>query len=49
MEAFNTFFSMLLQNHGNPTGHKPELVLNNFTTRLGHRVGRLKFLQLLIT
>lgn len=32
---------MLLQNHGNPTSHKPELVLNNFTTRLGHRVGRL--------
>ncbi|KAK1440370.1 hypothetical protein QVD17_06195 [Tagetes erecta] len=30
-----------LKNHGNPTGHKPELVLNNFTTRLGHRVGRL--------
>ena len=29
-----------VQNHGNPTGHKPELVLNNFTTRLGHRVGR---------
>nr|XP_043621153.1 ribosome production factor 1 [Erigeron canadensis] len=30
-----------LKNHGNPTSHKPELVLNNFTTRLGHRVGRL--------
>ncbi|KAJ6822116.1 ribosome production factor 1 [Iris pallida] len=30
-----------IQGHGNPTGHKPELVLNNFTTRLGHRVGRL--------
>ncbi|KAI3810386.1 hypothetical protein L1987_19998 [Smallanthus sonchifolius] len=30
-----------LKNHGNPTGHKPELVLNNFTTRLGHRIGRL--------
>ncbi|KAG4937974.1 hypothetical protein AAZX31_16G015100 [Glycine max] len=30
-----------IKNHGNPTGHKPELVLNNFTTRLGHRVGRL--------
>ncbi|KAJ9561400.1 hypothetical protein OSB04_006560 [Centaurea solstitialis] len=28
-------------NHGNPTSHKPELVMNNFTTRLGHRVGRL--------
>ena len=31
---------LTLQNHGNPTSHKPELVLNNFTTRLGHRVGR---------
>ncbi|KAK9145903.1 hypothetical protein Sjap_005806 [Stephania japonica] len=30
-----------IKNHGNPTSHKPELVLNNFTTRLGHRVGRL--------
>ncbi|WOK95339.1 ribosome production factor 1 [Canna indica] len=30
-----------IKNHGNPTGHKPELVLNNFTTRLGHRVGRM--------
>ncbi|CAL5346424.1 unnamed protein product [Camellia sinensis] len=27
--------------HGNPTSHEPELVLTNFTTRLGHRVGRL--------
>ena len=30
----------LLQNHGNPTNHLPELILNNFTTRLGCRVGR---------
>ncbi|XP_030952796.1 uncharacterized protein LOC126714016 [Quercus robur] len=30
-----------IKNHGNPTNHKPELVLNNFTTRLGHRIGRL--------
>ncbi|CAN0889171.1 Ribosome production factor 1 [Linum grandiflorum] len=30
-----------IKNHGNPTGHIPELVLNNFTTRLGHRVGRM--------
>lgn len=35
-----SFFSSP-QNHGNPTGHIPELVLNNFATRLGHRVGRL--------
>lgn len=27
--------------HGKPTSHVPELVLNNFTTRLGTTVGRL--------
>ncbi|URE25125.1 Brix [Musa troglodytarum] len=32
-----------IKNHGNPTDHKPELVLSNFTTRLGHRVGRYIF------
>jgi ribosome production factor 1 len=26
--------------HGRPTSHRPELILNNFGTRLGHRVGR---------
>ncbi|KAJ4981024.1 hypothetical protein NE237_031861 [Protea cynaroides] len=30
-----------IKNHGNPTTHKPELVLTHFTTRLGHRIGRL--------
>ncbi|VFQ80161.1 unnamed protein product [Cuscuta campestris] len=30
-----------IKNHGNPTSHVPELVLNNFTTRLGHRIGRM--------
>ncbi|CAH9113253.1 unnamed protein product [Cuscuta epithymum] len=30
-----------IKNHGNPTSHIPELVLTNFTTRLGHRVGRM--------
>ncbi|XP_031101579.1 ribosome production factor 1 [Ipomoea triloba] len=30
-----------LKNHGNPTSHIPELVLANFTTRLGHRIGRM--------
>ncbi|GER55491.1 ribosome production factor [Striga asiatica] len=30
-----------IKNHGNPTNHQPELILTNFTTRLGHRVGRL--------
>ncbi|PRQ55130.1 putative anticodon-binding, Brix domain-containing protein [Rosa chinensis] len=32
-----------IKNHGNPTSHEPELVLNNFTTRLGHRSGRYIF------
>jgi len=26
--------------HGTPTNHVPEILLNNFNTRLGHRVGR---------
>ncbi|EXC13631.1 hypothetical protein L484_019588 [Morus notabilis] len=30
-----------IKNHGNPTSHEPELILHGFTTRLGHRVGRL--------
>jgi ribosome production factor 1 len=30
-----------IRGHGRPTSHRPELVLNNFGTRLGHRVGRL--------
>ncbi|XP_074279587.1 uncharacterized protein LOC141604921 [Silene latifolia] len=30
-----------IKGHGNPTSHWPELVLNNFTTRLGCRVGRM--------
>ena len=29
-----------IENHGNPTLHPAELVLNNFGTRLGARVGR---------
>lgn len=27
--------------HGSATGHTPEVILNHFTTRLGHRVGRM--------
>ena len=27
--------------HGRATHHRPEVVLNHFSTRLGHRVGRL--------
>ncbi|PRQ20471.1 putative anticodon-binding, Brix domain-containing protein [Rosa chinensis] len=34
-----------IKNHGNPTSHELELVLNNFTTRLGHRIGRMDYLQ----
>lgn len=30
-----------IHNHGRSTSHTPELVLNNFITKLGHRVGRL--------
>lgn len=28
-------------NHGTSTGHTPELILNNFTTGLGHSIGKL--------
>jgi len=27
-------------NHARPSDHQPELILNNFTTRLGHRIAR---------
>ncbi|PVV04231.1 hypothetical protein BB560_001274 [Smittium megazygosporum] len=27
--------------HGNPTVHKPEVILNNFSTRLGHTIGKM--------
>jgi ribosome production factor 1 len=30
-----------IKNHGRASSHKPELVLNNFSTRLGLRVGRI--------
>lgn len=30
-----------IEGHGQPTSHKPEVILNNFNTRLGHRVGRM--------
>jgi len=29
-----------IRGHGNSTDHNPEVILNRFTTRLGHRVGR---------
>lgn len=30
-----------IKGHGKPTEHLPELILNNFTTRIGHRIGRM--------
>jgi ribosome production factor 1 len=33
--------SKKIKGHGRPTRHMPELILNNFTTRLGLRVGRM--------
>ncbi|KAG2331190.1 hypothetical protein Bca52824_002370 [Brassica carinata] len=38
-------FIISLQNHGNPTSHEPELVLNNFTTRLGNHFFQSLFPQ----
>ena len=29
-----------IQGHGRPTSHIPEIILNNFVTRLGRRTGR---------
>lgn len=36
----NVILSERISNHGCTTAHQPELILNNFTTRLGHRMGR---------
>ena len=30
-----------IEGHGAPTSHEPEVILNNFTTRLGHTIGRM--------
>ncbi|PVU92868.1 hypothetical protein BB559_003557 [Furculomyces boomerangus] len=30
-----------IEGHGNPTAHKPEIILNNFNTRLGHTIGKM--------
>jgi len=37
----NTVLNKSIWHHGNPTHHLPEVILNNFDTRLGHRIGRL--------
>lgn len=43
--VFNLFFAFFLlsfQRKGKePTEHVPEVILNNFTTRLGHSIGRM--------
>lgn len=40
--SFFIFYISLLQRKGKePTDHHPEVILNNFTTRLGHSIGRL--------
>lgn len=33
----NVVMPKKLHGHGRKTGHRPELILNNFSTRLGHR------------
>jgi len=37
----NLVLSKDIPGHGRPTSHRPEVIINNFTTRLGHRVGRM--------
>lgn len=37
----NVVLTEKIKNHGRATPHRPELILNGFTTRLGHRVGRM--------
>lgn len=37
----NLVLSDDIKGHARATSHRPELVLNNFDTRLGHRVGRM--------
>lgn len=37
----NVVLARDVPNRGRSTKHKPEIILNNFNTRLGHRVGRM--------
>lgn len=30
-----------IRNHARPSDHRPELIINNFNTRLGHTIGRM--------
>ncbi|KAI9293634.1 Brix-domain-containing protein [Neoconidiobolus thromboides FSU 785] len=37
----SVIMSKQIHNHGRSTSHNPELILNNFNTRLGHTIGRM--------
>ncbi|CAG9334017.1 RPF1 [Blepharisma stoltei] len=37
----NTWKRREIPNHGTPTGYYPELIMKNFDTRLGQRIGRM--------
>lgn len=37
----NFFATKEIRGHGNTTSHKPELIVNNFTTQLGMTIGRM--------
>jgi len=37
----NVVLNKEIHHHANPTHHLPEIILNNFDTRLGHRIGRM--------
>ena len=39
--VYNRCCDAVMQGHGKVTQHRPEVILNNFTTRLGHSVARL--------
>ncbi len=41
LKVSNVVMPKKIAGHGSATTHRPELILNNFSTRLGHRVGRL--------
>jgi ribosome production factor 1 len=36
----NITLSKDIHHHGNPTDHIPELIMNNFNTKIGRRIGR---------
>ena len=41
-EFYDLFFVVpFCQDHAKASNHKPEIILNNFNTRLGHRLGRM--------